>query len=292
MIICNIIGGLGNQMFQYAAARALALRRGAELVLDVSDFDGYGLHQGFELARIFSLDVAIADRQSIRRVLGWQSGKTVRRFLRKAPFSMLRSSRLVIEPGFTYWSGLADISLPVYLLGYWQSEKYFSDVADEIRQDFTFRAEQEGRNAELASQMVSENAISLHVRRGDYVSNKKTLATHGICSLEYYQRAVALLAERVENPVFYVFSDDMAWVRDNLQIDFPVHYVDHNRGSQSYNDMRLMSLCKHHIIANSSFSWWGAWLNQSASKIVIAPKNWFANGTDTSDLIPADWIRI
>jgi len=292
MIITNIIGGLGNQMFQYATAKALALHFDTSLALDISDFSGYGLHQGFELSRVFNISADLADQGMLRRLVGWQAGRTARRLLKKRMFAPVRSSSLIVEPGFGYWPGIRTIALPAYLLGYWQSEQYFADVADVIRQEFSFKLKLEGRNKEMAERISSENAVSLHVRRGDYVKDKKTLATHGVCSLEYYQLAVSLLVEQVKKPVFYVFSDDIPWVRDNLRIDFPVHYVDHNTGSQSYNDMRLMSLCKHHIIANSSFSWWGAWLNPDAGKIVYTPKNWFANGTDTSDLIPASWVRI
>jgi hypothetical protein len=110
--------------------------------------------------------------------------------------------------------------------------------------------------------------------------------------LDYYREAIRHIAERVEQPRFFVFSDDIAWVKDNLIIDFPSHYVDHNHGTESYSDMRLMSLCQHHIIANSSFSWWGAWLNPITDKIVIAPRRWFANQTDVRDLIPQDWVTL
>jgi hypothetical protein len=134
------------------------------------------------------------------------------------------------------------------------------------------------------------NAISLHVRRGDYANNPKTKATHGLCSLDYYQASVRQMAQKVARPHFFIFSDDMEWVQGNLKIDFPCVFVEHNRGAESYNDMRLMSLCKHHIIANSSFSWWGAWLNPNMEKIVIAPRKWFASQTAVPDLFPAGWI--
>ena len=135
-------------------------------------------------------------------------------------------------------------------------------------------------------------AVSLHVRRGDYVSDPKTKAILGVCSLDYYRAAIAHIAERIESPAFFVFSDDIAWAKANLEIPFPCEYVDHNQGQQSYNDMHLMSLCKHHIIANSSFSWWGAWLNPRKDKIVIAPENWFANNEDAKDLIPPESVKL
>jgi hypothetical protein len=110
--------------------------------------------------------------------------------------------------------------------------------------------------------------------------------------MNYYCTAIQYVSERVEQPHFYVFSDDMAWAKENLKLEFPCHYMEHNKGAESYNDMRLMSLCRHHIIANSSFSWWGAWLNPGTSKIVIAPKNWFAKPADVSDLYPAGWVTL
>lgn len=292
MIISQLLGGLGNQMFQYAAGRALSLRSRATLCLDVSAFGSYRLHQGFELDRVFAGDMRIAAPADMRRVLGWRAAPAVRRVLIRPNLAWLRSSRFVVEPHFDYWPGLQNAPADSYLAGYWQSEKYFLEYEAEIRADFAFKPPLDARNAELASAITGENTISLHIRRGDYASNPKTLATHGLCSLEYYQAAIAYLAARVAPPVFYVFSDDIAWARENLHIEFPSHYIGHNQGAQSYVDMQLMSLCRHHIIANSSFSWWGAWLNPSREKTVVAPQNWFASGKTVDDLIPATWVRL
>jgi hypothetical protein len=148
------------------------------------------------------------------------------------------------------------------------------------------------RNLELAEEINTVNAVSLHVRRGDYVSNPRTMATNGVCPLSYYDSAIRYICARVDAPHFFVFSDDMDWVRENLNIDHPCRYVDHNCSTESFNDMRLMSMCRHHIIANSSFSWWGAWLNPREDKIVIAPKKWFANSNDTKDLLPFGWATL
>ncbi len=198
----------------------------------------------------------------------------------------------MVEPHFHYWPGICNVPLPNYLMGYWQSERYFADVAQTIRTDFTFRQPMIGRNHELVEEIGAVNAVSLHVRRGDYANNLRTKATHGVCPLDYYEAAIRYIAERVEAPHYFVFSDDMEWVRANLRIQLPCSYVDHNQGAESYNDMRLMSLCKHHIIANSSFSWWGAWLNPCDDKVVVAPKNWFANSNDTKDLLPFGWATL
>lgn len=292
MVISQIIGGFGNQMFQYAAGRALSLRNHSALALDISGFDNYELHQGFELDRVFNHSFEIASKTDVRKVLGWQSSAIIRRIVSRRPFATFCRKRFVVEPHFYYWPGINDLKTDCYLAGYWQSEKYFADAARQIRADFTFRLPMEDKNAELAKQICQVNAVSLHVRRGDYVNNLKTAATHGLCSLDYYLASIRHVAERVQQPHFFIFSDDIAWVQGNLKIDFPCVYVQHNRGADSYNDMRLMSMCRHHIIANSSFSWWGAWLNPSAEKIVTAPKKWFANQTNVIDLFPSGWITL
>ena len=205
---------------------------------------------------------------------------------------VFRRKGFIVEPHFHYWPEIKNVPRDCYLVGYWQSEKYFRSAALGIRADFTFKSSLANRNAELAEQIGQANAVSLHVRRGDYAKNPKTNATHGLCSLDYYRAAIQYVSNRVEQPCFFIFSDDIAWVKDNLKIDFSCQYVDHNHGTKSYNDMHLMSLCQHHIIANSSFSWWGAWLNPSPEKIVIAPKKWFANKNNIKGLFPQGWVSL
>ena len=290
MIVSHIIGGLGNQMFQYAAGRTLSLKLGVSLKLDVDDFDGYGLHQGFELDRLFTCKIELATEADKQFVLGWQKNRLIRRILKRPTLAAFRHKHFVVEPSFTYWDGIDSLKGNAYLDGYWQSEKYFYEFASTIRADFAFRLALSDQNAEIATRISKLNAVSLHVRRGDYVSNKKTNSVHGVCTLDYYRDAIEYILKRIESPVFFVFSDEMAWVRNNLKIAAETVFVDHNSGKESYNDMRLMSLCQHHIIANSSFSWWGAWLNSSENKIVIAPKKWFVNQSNVVDLLPLNWV--
>ena len=293
MIITNIIGGLGNQMFQYAAGRALSLKRGQPFRLDVAGFADYGLHHGFELQRVFDCSAEIATETEVRSILGSQFSSVIRRAVSRPAFTFFRRDGFVIEPHFDYWPGINDVPQNCYLSGYWQSEKYFKNVAEVIRNEFTFKSPLASQNAEIAQKISEVRAVSLHVRRGDYAKNSKTTAMHGLCSLDYYREAIQYVSVHVEQPYFFIFSDDIAWVKSNLKIDFPCQYVDHNHGSQSYNDMHLMSLCQHHIIANSSFSWWGAWLNRSPNKIVIAPLKWFASKQkSTRDLIPTSWLSL
>lgn len=292
MIISKIIGGLGNQMFQYAAGRALSLEYGVPLRLDVFGFADYSLHQGFELQQVFNCPAETAAESDVRSILGWQFSSGIRRIVARPGMAPFRREAFVVEPHFHYWPEINRVPQECYLHGYWQSEKYFQSHASDIRADFTFKHPLSISNAELAEHIAQVNAISLHVRRGDYASNPKTTATHRLCTLDYYHEAIQYICERIERPNFFIFSDDMAWVKEHLKIDSLCQHIDHNFGTENYNDMRLMSLCKHHIIANSSFSWWGAWLNPSAGKIVIAPKQWFANETNTQDLIPDEWLII
>jgi hypothetical protein len=292
MIIANIIGGLGNQMFQYAAGKAIALEHGTALRLDVSGYEKYKLHQGFELQRIFNCAAETASEMDIHSVLGWQSAASARKLLLRQGMAWLRSKAFVIEPHFHYWHGITSVPNDCYLTGYWQSEKYFSLAEARIRADFSFKLPLQNKNAEIAQKILRGNAVSLHVRRGDYATNPQTTATHGLCSLDYYRQSIQYVAERVKQPNFFIFSDDIAWVRDNFKLSHQCQYVDCNQGEESYNDMRLMSMCNHHIIANSSFSWWGAWLNPKREKIVIAPRKWFANQTDANDLLPQSWIKL
>lgn len=292
MVISQIIGGLGNQMFQYAVGRALSLRNNSSFALDISGFEGYELHHGFELQRVFNHSFGIASKADVRNVLGWQSPAIIRRIVSRRPFASFCRKRFAVEPHFHYWSGINNLTKDCYLSGYWQSEKYFADVASQIRADFAFQLPLKDKNAELAKQIIQANAVSLHVRRGDYANNPKTTATHGLCSLDYYRAAIRHVSDQIEQPYFFIFSDDICWAEDNLKMNSPCQYVDHNQGAESYNDMRLMSLCRHHIIANSSFSWWGAWLNSSVNKVVVAPKRWFANQTDVRDLFPQGWVKL
>lgn len=292
MVISNIIGGLGNQMFQYAAGRALSLARGQPLQLDITGFATYGLHHGFELQRVFNCPVEIASEQEVHAILGWQFSPRIRRVVAHPGMATFRRKGFIVEPHFHYWPEISKVPRDCYLVGYWQSEKYFREVASVIRADFTFKTPLASRNAELAAQIGQANAVSLHVRRCDYAKNPQTNAMHGLCPQDYYRAAIQYVSDQVSTPYFFIFSDDIAWVKDNLEMDFPCQHIDHNHGAESYNDMRLMSMCRHHIIANSSFSWWGAWLNQNPDKIVVAPKKWFASDENINDLFQAGWVTL
>jgi hypothetical protein len=291
LVISNILGGLGNQMFQYAAGRSLAQGAGRTLLLDLGDFAHYQMHNGFELQRVFGIETPAASRDEVRRVIGWRISFLSRRIVRRDEFSWLRGSNLIVESA-NRAPNLQAVSGDVYLMGYWQSELNFIASADMIRQDFRFREALSGGCLEWAQRIQNSEAVSLHVRRGDYVSDPKNAKVLNICAMDYCRAAVMYIAERLSRPVFYIFSDDIAWVKKNLKLRFPCHYIEGNRGAVSYRDMQLMSMCRHNVIANSSFSWWGAWLNSNEAKIVVAPQLWFSNGVDDSQLIPHTWTRL
>ncbi|MCK5175407.1 MAG: alpha-1,2-fucosyltransferase [Planctomycetes bacterium] len=291
MIIVRLFGGLGNQMFQYAAGRHLARINGTVLKLDVSGFGDDELREyalePFCIREEFAAPEEVACLTTARQTA---FGRMVHGLLHnhpKRPRSYIRRKSPCFEPS------ILNLGDNVYLEGYWQSEKFFEASADVIRREFAFRGEQTGRNRELAGEIDAAEAVSVHVRRGDYVSDPKANQTHGTCGLEYYLASVEYVARFAENPHFFIFSDDPAWCRDNLNLPYPTTIVDHDGLGCGHEDMRLMSQCRHHIVANSSFSWWGAWLNPGADKIVCAPKKWFATDKYSTDgIIPERWIRM
>jgi len=196
------------------------------------------------------------------------------------------------EPHFNYWAGLAGFGGDRYLSGYWQSERYFLHVQERIRTEFTFKKPLEGANAQMARAISDTTSISVHVRRGDYLTNPKNHGLMDVAQPAYYRSAIAHIGGIVTNPEFFVFSDDIVWAKENITSGYPCTFINHNSQADSYFDMYLMSRCQHHIIANSTFSWWAAWLNPSDRKIVIAPKKWFARSMPIQDLLPPDWIRL
>lgn len=287
MITVDLFGGLGNQMFQYALGRHLALKNSAHLVLrfvgaEASTKREYAL-QCFKLAEgvVNEVSPKFTPFSKLRRVLG--------RFSSSDWLELL-----VREEGFAFDPRILELEgRNIHLSGYWQSEKYFKDIRTTILEDFTFTHPLSRCNEIILEGIKNSNSVSVHARRGDYVVDPKTHEYHGVCSPDYYRKAVEIIAKKVKNPVFYFFSDDIGWVKKNLKNKYKNVYVDWNNGDQSYIDMQLMSRCKHNILANSSFSWWGAWLNQNPDKIVVAPKRWFQDpSVDTRDLIPKGWLKI
>ncbi len=293
MIITRLIGGLGNQMFQYAVGRRLAHVLGTELKLDITEFDNYKprTFRTYSLGN-FNIREKFASPEEVAALTRPTMLERMRaKLLRRPP----RPPRTYIrEKHFHFDPDILNLLDGVYLDGYWQSEKYFSDIAEIIRREFTVKVPQTGKNQELGEQINSRESVSLNVRRGDYVSNPRINKLFGCCGLDYYLRRVEFINSKVKNAHFFAFSDEPQWVADNLKLPCSMTIVDHNNTSMEYEDLRLISQCKHHIIANSSFSWWGAWLNPRKDKMVFAPKQWFGKERQASrkmdDLLPANWI--
>jgi hypothetical protein len=269
MVIVKLIGGLGNQLFQYAVGRQLAEVHKTELLLDVTEFETYDLHKyalfGLRLKENFASKKQIEDLPIYK------------------------------EKHFHYNPDFRNIPNDVILKGYWQTEKYFIDIEAIIREECSLKKAAEGKDKEVLQKIEVMNSISLHIRRGDYVTNTYESQILVSKDLEYYNRCVEYIVERLPDCHFFIFSDDSVWVKENLSLKYPATFVDHNDASTNYEDLRLMSFCKHNIICNSSFSWWGAWLNNNPEKIVCAPKKWFSDETkyiDSKDLVPERWIKI
>jgi glycosyl transferase family 11 len=283
-------------MFQYATARAVSLRCGAPLMLDVSGFDRFkGTSRRYEL-NDFPIQAALA-KDSDLTYFGLKASPHLHWLDRLRSTLQLRrrhrTGPIHCEPHFHFDAKVAALHAPIYLDGYWQSEKYFLPYADILRREFSLALPLERENAAFAAAIDAVNAISLHVRRGDYVTDSTTNRYHGLCSLDYYRQAVDYIKARVEAPHLFIFSDDRDWTRNHLRFELPTTFVDANPPDRGYRDMQLMARCRHHIVANSSFSWWGAWLNPSREKIVIAPRRWFASDAyDTRDLIPESWVKL
>jgi hypothetical protein len=297
MIIVKLMGGLGNQMFQYAMGRSLAHRHNTQLKLDLSFLEStpeVTTPRVYELEH-FNITGEIATPLEVAEFTGkyndlFQSALVkMRRLIGLSAASPFH----YVERHFHFDPAVLDAPDNTYLEGYWQSEKYFRDTEDIILHEFVVTSEPDEWNRRMAEEIEATASFSIHVRRGDYVADKATSEYHGVCSLDYYRTAVDMIVSQIKSPHFFVFSDDPAWVKENLELRYPVTFMDHNGPRRSHEDLRLMSLCKHHIIANSSFSWWGAWLCRNPNKIVIAPERWF-NDTeiDTKDLLPERWIRI
>jgi len=291
--VVRLTGGLGNQLFQYALGRSIQLRTGAMLRYDLGFFEqGPGAHVQREFALSpFRLTCERANEQQIS--LAKHRGSRVRALLHGVHPRLAAERPVRDRPDMRFNPKVLRLEHDAYLDGYWQSERYFSDMAEQLREDLSLRDAPSGENARLAGAIKDCNAVSVHVRRGDYVTHPISSSHHATCSAEYYVRAMNRLVGSAPVDCFFVFSDDPEWSRANLRSTAPITFVDHNGNDAAHEDLRLMSICRHHIIANSSLSWWGAWLNPSPTKQVIAPKLWFLDpAMDPPDLIPDTWTRI
>lgn len=280
--VVQMMGGLGNQMFQYALYRQLKAQ-GKLVKLD--DETGYRTAEAREkhLQKAFELTYDRPTKAEME-LLTDSSLKLISRVRRKLTGRKSKSFR---ERQFNFDAEVFNLKA-AYYEGYWQSEKYFEKIAEQIREDFSFQCEIPEESRRYLDKIEAVNAVSIHIRRGDYLNEEQRKVFGGICTAEYYRRAIAMIKDKVLCPHFFVFTNDPQWVKKHLQGD-EFEVVDCNDESKGYLDMLLMSHCQHHIIANSSFSWWGAWLGKNPEKLVIAPAVWI-NGRDCGDIYTPQMI--
>lgn len=297
MIIMKIQGGLGNQMFQYAFGKQLATKHKTELVLDLTP-----LHHRFKhlisTFRNFDLDVFnIYPKTTLLSKVPCQFSN-VSFIITELLFKLgtnLFSEKYIREKEMAFNPTVLKTSNNSTLYGYWQSPKYFQDIASDIRKEFTsFRRPMTVPAQNMLTKIKKTNSVCINFRRTDFVRIPETLNFHGVMDIIYYQLAITHIAQRVSRPHLFVFSDDMTWCKDNVDFGFSTTFVDHDYAGYKFADyLALMIACDHFIVPNSTFAWWAAWLSENPNKIVIAPKKWFRNAAiSTSDLIPETWIRI
>lgn len=287
MITVKLIGGQGNQMFQYAYGRKISILKKEKLKLDITFLLSRIPRKDFTFRRyeleVFNIE---ADLTMLSKIALYFHNYTFIFQIMKNKLSRLLLKESVLNELENYLDlekKALNVHHDIYLSGLFVDEKSVSSIDEVIRKDFSYKEKLDGSNKIIADNIQKTNSISLHIRRGDLVSLGYT-----ICNSNYYQNAIDYMCKNIENPTFFIFSDDSDWVKKHLKIKQKHVIVDKNIGNKSYIDMRLIELCKHNIIANSTFSWWGAWLNNNPNKIVIVPKLYSDNHPN---MIPSNWLR-
>lgn len=294
MIIIRLMGGMGNQMFQYALGRQLSIKHKVPLKVDLSFLldrtpKANFTYRNYDLD-VFNTKVSLATKENIADFNPDNLPQSIfHRIERK-----LKGCRVVYEKYFHYDPDVLNSSRNSYLCGYWQSEKYFSGIREVIKKEFTLKNTDWQDITEQEDRILSTNSICVNFRRADFVNNPEANKFHGVCEMEYYTKAIELITKKVEHPMFFIFSDDIKWCKENVKIQFPHYFIEHKyAGTKFEKYLHLMTKCKHFIISNSTFAWWGVWLCDSMDKVVIAPQKWFNDQTiDTTDMVPSTWIRI
>ena len=287
-MIIRITGGIGNQMFQYALKLKLDSILSQNCEIDTRFYQKNSVHNGFELNKVFGIQAPLYDGPV--QPLADQFPILYKMCFHRGILSLKTAHRLTEIRTCFRPEVLTMYGKNAYIDGYWQSEEYFHGIEDKVRRNFQFSAFTEQENLRLEQIIKEKQSVSLHVRRGDYVGVSRFVS---LGKTDYYQRAVEYIKSNVEDPLFIVLSDDISWCRENLELPADSIFVTWNIDDKSYRDMQIMSICKHNIIANSSFSWWGAWLNSNPKKIIVAPDRFFnGNVEDDSHIIPKVWRTI
>jgi hypothetical protein len=290
MFIVKIHYGLGNQLFQYAFARSLALTRGVPFSMDLHFYQKHG--QDPKHPRVYQLDKFciqenLASDEVVEKLISpsiFDQG-IIKLGIISRPYY---KRRIVYERSLSYDENMWQVENEVYLAGYWQDLRYFEKCEPIIRSDFKFKTAPTGLNKELLEKINSVESVAIHVRRGDYITDGFHTEHVGVADMLYYRDATKFLEGEISEARYFVFTDDPVWVKKNFDLGYAFELIEHNNQVNAFEDLRLMSACKHQVISNSSFGWWGAWLNSNQEKIVIAPKIWRKNGPDMNK--PANWI--
>lgn len=289
----SIYGGLGNQMFQYALCIALN-KKGKKSRVTFSKFLFEYHHNGFNLGKAFKLQLPFplnALNFLLLHGAAIYKNRFVAFFLRRIipAYHKNNYTSYIEKQEFIYDEEIFK-QQSVLLIGVWQVEAYFKEFKNKIAEEFVFKVPNDKTNTGIINKINSCNAVSIHIRRGDYLT--KEYDFFGFLNYtKYYQNAINYANNNIDNPTYFVFSDDMQWVKDNLNIPDCI-YVDNNKASSSYIDMYLMSICKHNLIANSTFSWWAAWLNKNENKIVVMPQKWILRDYVPTGIFPEEWVKI
>lgn len=295
MIIVRLRGGLGNQLFQFAAAYSLARSKGVELKSDLYTYTKHPFRK-YELGH-FNIELPEATRGEVHQFTG---SNPVARYLNKKN-NYLNCPNVFAQPHYHFYEDFFSLPSSVYLSGYWQSEKYFTHVADSLRKIITPAVSLDSQNADMVATVRSSDSVAIHIRRSDYVTGSFFQPK----GLDYYERALNEINTRISTPQYFLFSDDTAWARQKFSHLKDATFIGHNKGDDSFKDLLLMSACRNQVIANSTFSWWAAWLNDNPGKTVIAPAKWFHNTWltkkepvypcrfyNTKDLLPSTWTHL
>jgi hypothetical protein len=290
MIIIRIQGGIGNQMFQYAAARCLAKNNNTELLLDLSYLRNINknryTYREYCLNK-FSIDCREA---SCKEVAHFTAPRYKNKILYGLSKIFKNSNNVFIEKADGYDKRFFDLGDNCYLIGNYQNEKYFYNIKEEIKSIYTINQELEGSNIKFKENILQTNSVGIHVRGTDYLKPVNA-NLFSICTSLYYKKAGQHINSIIPNPILFVFSDDIVYARSILsELDMPKYFLDNNVNN-SLVDLYLMSLCKVNIISNSTFSWWAAWLNNHKGKIVICPQKWFKDKIDDNVCLDS-WIKI
>lgn len=291
-VIVRMQGGLGNQLFIFAFGKSLAKRLNINVCFDVTKYDVKNPYREFGLGVFNIKDINLTKKghgkdlfkKILKKILIFKCLKKYIEPKEKVAFEDYKHINQAVD-GFFYDESLYEISGRNYIEGFFQNPRYFEDIREEILNDFSLKEPLKGKNKELLNSIKGTDSCSVHVRRGDYIDNSGTY----VLTPDYYKQAMDIIREKEANCVFYVFSDDIKWCRENFKASENIVFVDYD--NKNYIDLELMKNCKHNIIANSSFSWWGAWLNNNPDKIVIAPNPWFPT-VDSSRQIPGSWIKV